>query len=115
MHECERLLFRDDQMQGSILMATLNDPGNFDAPEHRSLRVAGADSVCFEQFPDRQMLLAKAKGLYFRELIGEDGPPAAAGRLGLKIKRHFEFGKRRRVFRAKQRSILVHRRFHGQR
>ena len=78
-----------------------------DWTSHDTMQVAGAETLMFMRFDDRTDIQAVAKGVTFREVIRDDGPLAAAGRLSLKIKRHFEFGKRRRLFRTKQRSILA--------
>ena len=81
----------------------LNDPTRWEMPQ--SMQCAGAEIVTFMKFDDQTDIVAEARGMQFREVIKEDGPLVACGRLSRQIRRYFEFGKRRRLFRAKQRSI----------
>lgn len=88
----------------TMLNSKINNPNRWDEDLH-SMKVMGVDKMWFEEFPDHTMLLAKARGEYFREKIVDDGPLAAAGRLSLNISRHFCHGKRYRAFRTKLRNI----------
>lgn len=89
-----------------MLTSTINDPRSWDT-SFSSMKVEGAETLMFIKFDDRTDVVAEAKGKTFWQTIGLDGPLAAAGRLATMIQREFEFGKRRRLFRAKRNSILA--------
>lgn len=88
-------------------LSYLQDHATWTLPETTGwMKCAPAKYIALVRYNDRTDIVATTEdGKEYQETIGVDGPLPALGRLSMKIRNDRAFGKRRREFRTKQRSL----------